>query len=74
MILVLRLPHFLTGLNEKKYSIYLLLVYFRGCLGIENIEDRLNFVVTKPQSSEQTVCRTDGTGRPATLKGNFTFF
>jgi hypothetical protein len=41
----------------------------RVCWEIENIGDRINFVVTKPQSIEQTVYGTDGTGRPAIPNG-----
>lgn len=43
---------------------------FRVCWEIENIGDRINFVVTKPQSIEQTVYGTDR----SPMGCNFTIF
>jgi RHS repeat-associated protein len=43
---------------------------FRTCLGIENIGDRINFVVTKLQRCEQTVFETDR----SPMGRNFVFF
>ncbi len=43
---------------------------FRVCWDIENIRDRINFVVTKLQRCEQTVFGTDR----SPMGGNFTIF